>query len=226
MGIIDKIKNIQFGIPIKKKNLETYIDSRKLLTSIIILNRLKSIINNIILGTTNNIQYRIFTKYIDIVELIFLFYNYNTKNTFSYSVLLEGFSNTILRTFFSSKPETKGKINLKIEQLFFLMLHNYHLKDNVRISTVFLHRFIYQLMYLLYGYIIKILYIKNKKDADLILLGLQLGFLCYDKKNREIAAISSPLTQKSLKRFLLMVVITISLSSSIVMKLIQIRPVG
>ena len=119
MGIIEKIKNIQFGIPIKKKNLETYIDSRKLLISIIILENLKSIINNIILGITNNIGIDIFTNYVVIVELIFLFYNYNTKNTFSYSVLLEGFSNTILSTFFSSDPESKGKIIFAIEDLFF-----------------------------------------------------------------------------------------------------------
>ena len=102
------------------------------------------------------------------------------------------------------------------------MLHNYHLKDNIRISTVFLHRFIYQLMYLLYGYIIKILYRKNEKDADLILGELKLGFLCYDEENRKDA---NQLTQKNIYRWILIYPVSISLASSIVMKLIQIRPV-
>jgi hypothetical protein len=108
------------------------------------------------------------------------------------------------------------------------MLHDYHLKEKgkkIKIINVFIQRVIYNLLYLLYGYILKFGYRKNEKMADLILKGLQLGFICYDIKNRKIAATSSPLTQKNIYRWILIYPISISLGSSIFLKLIQIRPV-
>jgi len=271
MWIVEKIKNIKLGIPIKSKTLKKYTESEKLLIFLIFLDSIQFIVEILFLHEREGIEadlqddnylkrkeylerkaqnswldrglnekdydypkmqdiwkkkslleYRILIKINTIVATLSSLFNLRKKNTIYYIVMLEGITNQIIALFFQKK------MKIDILSLFFLMLHDYHLKEKgkkIKIINVFIQRAIYNLLYLLYGYILKFAYRKNKKMADLILMDLQLGFLCYDKKNREIAATSSPLTQKSLTRFLLMVVITISLASSIVMKLIQIRPI-
>ena len=107
------------------------------------------------------------------------------------------------------------------------MLHDSHNKENkIKVGKMFLYRMITgELPHLLYGYIIKFLYRNNSEDQGELLKKMQLRFLSDDKDIRQEGKDNYPLTQKSLAQWSLISLLVYPLASSIVMKLIQIRPV-
>ena len=82
-----------------------------------------------------------------------------------------------------------------------------------------------ELPQLLYGYIIKFLYRNNSIDQGELLKKMQLRFLSDNDEIRNEGKKDFPLTQKSLAQWSLISLLVYPLASSIVMKLIQIRPV-
>ena len=89
MGIIEKIKNIKLGIPIKKGKLDKYTESEKLLKIIIRYGIIIQYINQIILDsdkTGKSIKFRLALNLVNLFPHIVIHYHsyFNNDKYFIY----------------------------------------------------------------------------------------------------------------------------------------------
>ena len=127
MGIIEKIKNIKLGIPIKKGKLDKYTESEKLLKIIIRLSYFITLINKIIFDsreTEKPIKFRlVLYLFWTILPMIAIHYNsyFNNDEYFIYEYQRRLLNlNVNIVTSFIGDSKGKKYIFIYMTELFFL----------------------------------------------------------------------------------------------------------